>query len=172
MARPETPEQLAAFESWYANKRQFRTISENLGIKSSTIYGWADRYDWESRASERDRKAIAKMEPRAIDRTVKFLEEQQKAGALLRARGIEYMASNKITDGRTAIAAIKEGVVIERQAIGLPDYVTQILNASADQLDTIVIDMERRRRESLSDSEGATEGIAAAILPIAAQAES
>ena len=164
MPRPETAEQLAVFEAWYEANRQFRKILQNPARKLRTLYDWAERFDWESRANERDRKALAKIEPRAIERTAKFLEEQQKAGALLRARGIEFMASNKIVDGRTAIAAIKEGIVLERQAIGLPDYVTQILNATADQLDTLVVSMEHRRRESLSDSEGEAEGTTGTLL--------
>lgn len=158
MPRPENATQLAAFESWYANSRQFRKISENLVRPITTLYGWAERFDWEGRANERDRKAQAKAEPKAIERTAKLLEDQAKAGQLLRLKGVKFFAEHDIIDARAASHAVKTGIELERQAMGLPDYVAKILAASESELDTTIADMESRRRASLSDSESAESG--------------
>lgn len=155
MPRPESIQQMQAFEAWYANNRMVGQLLDTFGLKRSTFFSWMDRYNWHARADERDTKARAKIEPRKVDETAKLIENQKQAGALLRLKGIEYLTKARaITDGRTAIAAVKAGIELERQAIGLPDYVTQILNAPIDELRNTVADMERQRRASLSDSQG------------------
>ena len=129
MHRAETSLQLAAFEDWYGGARDFRETSLSLSVNLRTLYDWAGRYDWYARRDERDAKARVKADAAAVDRTAKFLEAQQQAGELLRMRGIEFFANGKIDDVRAAIAAIKEGVSLERQSMGLADNFVKVDNA-------------------------------------------
>jgi len=155
MARPETSQHREAFEGWYANRRDFAKTSQNLTTNKFTLYNWADRYGWYDRADTRDRAAAKIADTEAAKETAKFLKAQQQAGQLLRLKGVQYLAQeNAITDGRTAIAAVKTGIDIERQSLGLPEWIAKILNADASTLQSEIADMERRRREALGDTEG------------------
>lgn len=156
MARPETSQHREAFEVWYSSRRDFVTTSQKLSQNKRTLYHWSDRYGWYDRADARDRAAAAIADAHAAEETAKFLKAQQQAGQLLRLKGIKHLSEHDIEDGRTAISAIKTGVELERQAIGLPDWVAKILSADANTLEADIAVMERRRREALGDSEGGT----------------
>ena len=155
MARPETSQHREAYENWHAHKRDFRKTSENLSVNIKTLYGWADRFQWYSRAAARDETAQRIADTAAAQETAKFLKAQQQAGQLLRLKGIKHLSEHDIDDGRTAIAAIKTGVELERQAMGLPDWIAKILTDDADTLTAGIAEMERRRREALADYAGA-----------------
>lgn len=164
MARTETTEHRAAFETWCLCNRNFIQTAEKIGQKRANLYNWADRYGWYDRADTRDRAAAKIADTEAAKETAKFLKAQQQAGQLLRLKGVQFITGdNAITDGRTAIAAVKTGIDIERQSLGLPEWIAKILNADASTLQSEIADMERRRREALGDSEdtaGGTAGIA------------
>jgi len=152
MARPETSQHREAFEFWYANKRNFRKTSENLVKKLQTLYSMADRFGWHERANTRDQAAQRIADHAAAQETAKFLKAQQQAGQLLRLKGIKHLSEHDIEDGRTAIAAIKTGIDIERQALGLPEWIVKILNADPDTIAAEFAQMDRQRREALSDT--------------------
>ena len=154
MARPETSQHREAFESWYNGKRDFRATSQKIAQNLRTLYDWSDRYGWYDRADARDAKAYAIADAEGARKTAEFLKAQQQAGALLRLKGIKHLSEHDIDDGRTAITAIKTGIDIERQALGLPDLIAKILNADADALKAEYALMDNRRREALGDSEG------------------
>ncbi len=143
----ETARHLEAFESWYEAKRSFRQISPELAVPQRTLFGWAENFNWHQRADERDRAAQSIVDSRAIQDRAKRIEDQRRAGSLLRTRGVEYLAENKISDERAAIGAIKTGTDIERQADGLPDYIVAIMNLSPDAKDEISAEFERRVNE-------------------------
>lgn len=132
--RRETAKHLEAFEAWYAASRNFRKISENLGIKSSTLYDWADNFDWHERADARDNEAKRIADEEAARERAKRQKLRRQAGELLAARGREYFAKNAIDSPRDAIQAIKYGTEIERKEDGIPDWVLMILNANEDDL--------------------------------------
>ena len=142
------------FEVWYSNRRDFRKTSEILVTKPTTLYSISDRYGWYERADARDQAAQRIADTAAAQETAKFLKAQQQAGQLLRLKGIKHLSEHDIDDGRTAIAAIKTGVELERQAMGLPDWIAKILTDDADTLQQGIADMERRRREAIADYEG------------------
>ena len=154
MAQPETSQHREAFESWYGNKREFRKTSQSLARNLRTLYDWSDRFSWYERADARDQAAQRIADTAAAQETAKFLKAQQQAGQLLRLKGIKHLSEHDIDDGRTAIAAIKTGVELERQAMGLPDWIAKILTDDADTLTNGIADMERRRREAFVDNEG------------------
>jgi len=156
MASPETSQHREAFEYWYASRRDFVKTSQNLSLNKRTVYHWSDRFFWYDRADARDQAAQRIADTEAAKETARFLKVQQQAGQLLRLKGIKHLSEKDIVDGRTAIAAIKTGIDIERQALGLPEWITKILNADASTLEAEIADMERRRREAAGDTEGDT----------------
>jgi hypothetical protein len=154
MARPETARHRAAFEAWYAANRDFKKTSENLGTNLKTLYGWSDRFDWQERAAERDGEAQRTADKEAARRTADFLKAQQQAGQLLRIKGVRHYAAHDVADGREAIAAIKAGIELERQALGLPDWIVRMLNADPATLTAELAAMDARRRAALGDLAG------------------
>ena len=154
MVRPETSQHREAYEFWYSNRLDFRKTSESVGVNKKILYRWADVYKWYDRAAVRDQAAQRIADTAAAHETAKFLKAQQQAGLLMRLKGIKHLSEHDIDDGRTAIAAIKTGVELERQAMGLPDWIAKILTDDADTLTNGIADMERRRREAIADYEG------------------
>ena len=152
MARPETSQHREAFEFWYSNRLDFRKTSESVGVNKKILYRWADVYGWAERAAARDQAAQRIADHAAAQETAKFLKAQQQAGQLLRLKGIKHLSEHDIEDGRTAIAAIKTGIDIERQSLGLPEWIVKILNADPDTIAAEFAQMDRQRREALSDT--------------------
>jgi hypothetical protein len=156
-AHTETTEMLAAFEQWYASDRRSTVAIQATGVKSATFYSWMEKWRWHERADQRDAVAKAQADKLASARTAKVLADQLKAGELLRLRGTEFFRTNTIKQGHVALGAIKTGVDMERQAVGLPDYVTSILNANPAALDEYIDAMDARRRACLPDSDSTPE---------------
>ena len=154
MARPETSQHREAFEVWYSHRRDFVAASQKLSLNKRTLYRFSDAYHWYERADTRDQAAQRIADTAAAHETAKFLKAQQQAGLLMRLKGIKHLSEHDIDDGRTAIAAIKTGIELERQAMGLPDWIAKILTDNADTLTSGIADMERRRREAFADYEG------------------
>ncbi len=151
MARSETSQHREAYEAWYAARRDFRKTSENVGTNRKILYRWADIYSWYDRADARDNAAAKIADTEATRRTADFLKAQQQAGQLLRLKGIKHLSEHDIEDGRTAIAAIKTGIDIERQSLGLPEWIAKILKADADDIDAELEELERRGQAAVSD---------------------
>ncbi len=103
-----------------------------------TLYNWSDRYGWHDKADERDQKAAAVVEQKAIADKVRRLEEHLKTGTILRQRGVQWLLHNEVTCARDALAFVKTGIEIERQSDGLPDIYLKIANAtSIEELEDI-----------------------------------
>lgn len=137
MAHRETSKHLEAFEFWYSANRDFRQTSLKITQPNRTIRDWANWFGWHERADKRDMQAASQAEREAIERKVKMIEDQRKAGQALRTLGVRFLAQNQdkaVSSLRDAISAIEKGFALERQAEGLPDWVGQILNATDDEL--------------------------------------
>lgn len=112
----ETQRHVDAFEAWYASDRNWKLVTERFHVSLTAARQWADAFDWRSRADARDAEAARKAEREAITRRARVLEEQRRAGELLRRRGVQYYTQHEIGDGREAIQAIAKGVELERAA--------------------------------------------------------
>lgn len=117
-------------------------------------FTWSVAYGWEARTREYDahieRETRQRAEVETIKRRAEMLRKHQQAGELLRARGVEYFAAQKVDDGRTAIAAVKTGIDVERQAEGLPTWVVELLNADESDLRRQATELDARRRAALA----------------------
>ena len=159
----ENSDHKKAFEVWYENSRDFAVSCGIVRKSDETLRRWAERFYWTARADERDAAVEAKLREEAIKRKAKTIEDQRKAGALLRQRGVEFFVQNKVEKATDAIAAVKAGVELERQAEGLPSWVLEIMNADADTLSRDFAELDARRRAAMAglpsgdDSEGSAD---------------
>lgn len=149
-----------AFEVWYAKDRNYRNASRELTAVCTlaTIYRWAQKYDWETRADNRDSQAARLLEQESVGRRAAMISEQRKAGKLLRQLGLQYLVANLetvIANPKDAINAIKEGLALERQAEGLPDWVGTIVNATSQEL---MDDYQRLLKEIAATAEAESHG--------------
>lgn len=133
----ETARHRDAFEAWYAASRNFRKVSENSGIKSSTLYDWADRFEWHERADGRDSKAAQIADEEAAKERAARQIRRRQSGELLALKGRQFFKDYPIDSARDAIQAIKAGTEIERKEDGVPDWVLMILNADTNDLEAM-----------------------------------
>ena len=146
----ETARHLEAFEAWYAAGRNWSIVAQNRSISRSLLYSWADKFNWNERADERDGKAQKIADAKAVQEQATRLKRQRQAGELMQERGVKYLRENDIKHERTAIAAIKTGIDVQRQADGLPDWVIHLLNADANELEKQRAELDARRRAAMA----------------------
>ena len=79
-----------------------------------------------------------------------MLKRHRQAAELMQRRGIERLAKNEIASDRDALAAIKEGVSLERQVEGMPSWVVEILNADESELQRRYAELDARRRAAMA----------------------
>lgn len=139
----ETAKHQQAFLTWYGADRDFPKVAETWSVSESTARNWGDWFGWKARADRLDREAAAKADRDAIRRRAQMLIRHRQAAELMQLRGMERLKGNKIGSDRDALSAIKEGVALERQVEGLPDYVALVLNADEDGLRSILAELDR-----------------------------
>lgn len=138
----ETERHRDTFERWLSNGRSCRKTAEKGKISERQVYRWMHEFDWHGMADEREAEAVRQANHEAIRSRAQRLKEHQQAGELLRRRGVLYFSArndkggwlNELEEPTPAIRAIKEGIAIERQAEGLPDYLLRVLTMSEDEL--------------------------------------
>jgi hypothetical protein len=138
----ETKRHRDAFEVWYSANRNSVPVQERFRVSERSALLWSALFQWHARADERDAEAARQANEEAIRSRVQRLKEHQQAGELLRRRGVLYFSArnekggwqNEILEPTPAIRAIKEGIAIERQAEGMPDYLIRVLTMSEDEL--------------------------------------
>jgi hypothetical protein len=114
-----------------------------------TLYTWARRWNWHDRADRRDYEALQRADREAVRRRARMLNRAREAGELMVLRGTEHLHKKEIGKTADAINAVKTGIDIWRQAEGLPAWVGQIIGAEDHELETIVADLDARRRAAL-----------------------
>jgi hypothetical protein len=147
----QTHVHFAAFNCWHQADRSWRAVAQEFGVSENTVYLWMQAFGWHARADTRDREAAKLAERAAVARRARILESQAKAGELLLRRGVEHLAKTPIENTNDAIRAIKEGVALQRQAEGLPQFLAELLVMSDDELRT---ERERVFRRLAADSLG------------------
>lgn len=131
---PESDEQKGAFAYWIATGRVYEQTARNYGVGKRTVFEWARKFNWIERADILEARARQEMEDAIVADRKTRIEQQLKAGTMLRMRGVEWLANNKISTAKDAVAAIVRGVEIERQADGLPTYLMNIATAPLEEL--------------------------------------
>jgi hypothetical protein len=130
----ESPAAKEAFEHWYANGRSSRKTAEHVKVSDRHVQRWMADWDWHARADARDQEAFKQAEREAINRRAKTLEEHRRAGELMRRRGEERLRKHEIETSGDAIRAIKEGVILERQAEHLPTVILELMGLPDEDL--------------------------------------
>ncbi len=155
-AHRETAAHREAFERWYGLDRNYAKSAENYPATIKTLRSWGERFGWTELADRRDMEIARRVEKDAIARKTKLIEDQRKAGQILRSVGTRYFIGDDgklkpgaISQAKDAIAAVEKGFALERQAEGLPDWVGQIINASDDEVDARFRDIESALNEGI-----------------------
>jgi hypothetical protein len=141
----ETARHIEVFETWHGVARNWSKTAQKSAVSRRLLYDWADKFNWHERADRRDREAQRIADESATVERAQRIEAQRRAGTALRLRGMEYLSQNGITSARDAIAAIKTGIEIERQADVLPDWVFAILAADTAELESLVKRLDAQR---------------------------
>jgi len=149
---PETSKHIQAFEAWYACEKNFDKARHLLAastpplvISKDTIYRWRDAYNWDGRAGERDEAVAKERAEKAVKAQVEFLNRKANYGKLLQKRAIEYFkdvvdANGKpipkdyVTSAAVGVQVLQAGVQLEQSAMGLPEWITEILSADEQTL--------------------------------------
>jgi|GEM_PF-2440700 len=65
-AAPESPQQLQAFEIYFANRSYAQTAQE-MGVAQSTVKLWSTKYNWDSRLRKRNEALIQDIQQKMED---------------------------------------------------------------------------------------------------------
>lgn len=120
--------------------RTHEAVATKLAKSTTIISRWASQNNWRERVSAYDdyidAKARKKLEADAINRRADMLRRHALTGKVLQQKGVDYLGKQGggIDKGADAIAAIKTGIAIERQAESLPEHLMAIVEATDDDL--------------------------------------
>lgn len=132
---PATPKRELAFQQWYADpERDVEALAKSVQVSRRTIDRWMQKYNWQTRAAELDQRARVKAERELVKRRAEYFERVAREGALLKAKGVEYLAKSGVDNGQQAINAVAAGDELQRRALGVPDKVVKVLGMSDDEL--------------------------------------
>jgi hypothetical protein len=138
--KAETTRQQEAFLAWYELDRHFDETLTKTGLIRQTLANWINKFDWHKRADALDAKAFAKLEEKLArekaNRTAEMIENHFKYGNSLIAVGGNYLTKNGVDNGAQAVAAIKNGVEIQRTAEGLATGRTELSGKNGEPIKT------------------------------------
>lgn len=172
----ETAAQLATFQQWYQLERvdistaaamqQRPEFPELAKLDRGTVARWRIRWGWDARADELDAKARQKALDSSVKEKSQMLKRHAELGIKLQAAGqsaLDKMSSSKrkrYLTGTQAIQAIRQGVEIERAAVGLPTWLLDMESADDDQLKQAYQDVIRAisAAAELNGGQGAAPG--------------
>jgi hypothetical protein len=151
----ETSAHHEAFLWWYRNDRTIADTCRHLQVPERTLHAWITRFKWHERADELDRKTNERLLKKAANdkakRQAEMLKRHYDVGQALIAKGADFLQKNGLESGSQAISAMKEGVKIQRQSEGLPDWLIDLANKSPEEL---ILEHERLSRELEPDEAG------------------
>lgn len=116
----------------------WRQYSKSDRVVAGYFRAWAANHNWVGRARAYDEfvnaEAQKKIDREAIQRRAEIIKRHALTGKVLQQRGIKYLEEHGVDKSTDAIAAIKTGVAIERQAESLPEYLMAIVDTPDDEL--------------------------------------
>lgn len=158
MGAKETAEHRSAFEFWYDNDRHFARTAAHAAVTEKSVYEWANKFDWRTRADARDADLERISHKAAVGRQKALIDKERKAGEALRLRGIEFLSKREITRASDAIKAITAGIEMERRAEGMPAYLLDLTTQTEDELQ---IELARLLRIARSEGSSGDAGVGA-----------
>lgn len=142
--RRETLFQRRVFSVWYQLEGDFDAAHAYLtqkgpeaGVKVpsvSTMRSWSRTFAWKIRSRSMDHTVEKKITDTDIEKKKHATMLHEEAGLLLLQKGMDYLKAGELDKGSDAVAAIKMGVDIHRQAIGLPAWAVEIGGLSDEEL--------------------------------------
>lgn len=159
--REESSTHVQAFELWYASDKDIAKTAQLLAtsdppvnVSKDSLYRWKAKYNWDARARERDERVARQRADEAVKAQVDFLNRKANYGKLLQKRALEFLnpshqmqngqpvldANGKaipiqhVTNAATAVQVLQAGILLEQSAIGLPEWLTEVLQADEQTL--------------------------------------
>lgn len=154
----------AAFQAWYAMGRpssdgfvkQYRDAQTGgKKLAKRTMEDWRHKGNWDARADELDAEATKAAEEKLVADRAKMLETHRNLGKMLQRAGQEYfmdsdtgrLKEGAITSDANAIYAVRSGVGLERDAVGLHEVVAVIGGMDDAQLKAYILSQLSERGE-------------------------
>ena len=159
----EKSQHIQAFETWFAcekdiakTQRFLATSQPPVSVSLDTLYRWKAKYNWDARVRERDEAVAKERTEQAIREQAEFLKRKANYGKLMQKRGLEFFNTqlykmdaqgNPILDksgkaipiahvnnAAVAVQVMQAGVALEQSAIGLPEWITELMTADEQTL--------------------------------------
>jgi hypothetical protein len=125
--RPDESAKAYAAFAVYRDMGPTRTLETLCRVHTTplpTLKNWSGRFGWVERTRAWDEHVIALANPRAAEAQAEALARHIQAGKDLQAWGAETLPKATVAAQATpadAIRAVKTGIDIERQGLGIPD---------------------------------------------------
>ena len=144
-----------AFQAWYSLGRpsinsfagSYTDLENHRSPGQRTLQRWCTRFSWHARADALDAPAVQLAESTMIEQRSQMLLRHQAEGRLLQQRGIEYLQGNPLTNDHAAVRAIETGIALERQVLGMPQLVAEIIAMSTDELREFISTQQQAQAE-------------------------
>lgn len=133
-------------------------------ISLATLYSWSEIFLWKKRSAERRQEALRIRSEQSVKEQVAYLRRKAQMGKLLQREALQFLDSKSpLRDPQTgnpvldihgkqvmvgqgiksdyaALQALKMGFDLEGQALGMPEWITELLDADEDKLRRVYSD--------------------------------
>lgn len=154
-----------AFQYWYKSDRPAFAKLERLlppdeygrvAGANPTLMKWAKEGHWVERADEMDKEVVQKLNADAITAKVEVLRRQADLAREVEDKSMKYFREHEMTSTKQAITALFSAMKVERDAVGIPQALTDFSKKSDKQLiDTVYALLDKVQSSDIptSDSE-------------------
>lgn len=107
-----------------------------------TLIMWKDEYKWEERADKLDIEIKAKVDGEVIAEKAEMLKRHALTGRRMQDIAIEYLEEHKDDlKPNSAVRLLVDGIRIERESLGLPSIVSEVIKTSDEDLLKSITDL-------------------------------
>lgn len=153
------------FQSWFSLgcpvihrfRQSWRDPETGRQLSDAILRKWFVEDDWEGHATQLREEQVRRAEEELIQNRLEAIRRHTQISRLLQSKAVAFFANNDIVSDGTALGAVRLGIELERQALGMPELVMAIQKMSDDQLVAFV--SEQRAKLEGKSSEGFEEGV-------------
>lgn len=140
----------AVFYTWYNKGRcgikvlaGYINRDENGRLPSIQILSkWKNDFNWEERANQLDIEVKAKVDGEVVAEKAEMLQRHALLGRRMQDIALEYLEEHQDElKSNNAVRLLVEGVRIERESLGLPSIISEIVKTSDEDLLKSIVDL-------------------------------
>lgn len=111
-----------AFEFYFALgvKRSYQAVAEKFGVSKKTVVAHALKDGWQKRISEREQKAQAQTEKKAVESIADMNDKHLKMLEVIQSRALHAIKQMPLETGYQAVRALVAAISQERVVRGEP----------------------------------------------------